>query len=404
MSLSFSRPLGVAALGLCLLATPLTARAQLGAHIDPQARTLLDEMVAAQQALTGLKATVVVQDSGAANEREQTITLAFRRPDQARVAVADQSGPLAQFSTDGKSLTVYSVRGKKYTRQDAPTGPDAIAQVLGQSRALLPTLLSRPAILTRLLVQPGVQVARAGGGTVGGVAVDVVNVTSPATRRSPRLTLSLAVGRRDHLLRRLTESAPVSLAGPKALHTETVTRLAADPRLTARDFTFTPPKGVTKMAQRAEPAMHDPRLVKGAQPFPFMARDLSGQPLSLAQYRGKVVLMDFWATWCGPCVGEMPNVIAAYKKYHSQGFDVVGISLDQDRGALTAFLKHNQMPWRQVYDGKYWESAVPRQYGIRSIPFALLIGRDGKIARVEARGPDLEPAIQQALARKTAAR
>ena len=408
MSPSFSRPLGVAALGLSLLVVPLAARAQLGAHIDPQARTLLDEMVAAQQALTGLKATVVVQDYGAASGREQTVTLAFRRPDQARVAIADQTGPLVQFSTDGKDLTVYSVHDKQYTRQDPPTGPDAIAEVLGQSHALLPTFLSRPAILTRLLVQPGVQVAGGGEDTVGGVAVDIVTVTPAVKRGTPRLTLSLALGRKDHLLRRLTESIPVSRVGQKtmqfqsAMHTETVTRLAADPRLTARDFAFTPPKGVTKMAQQASPPMHDARLVKGAQPFPIAAKDLSGQPLSLAQYRGKVVLMDFWATWCGPCVGEMPNVIAAYKKYHAQGFDVLGISLDQDHAALTAFLKQNRMPWRQVFDGKGWGSAVPRQYGVNSIPFGLLIGRDGKIVRVEVRGPDLGPAIEHALAQKTA--
>ena len=236
------------------------------------------------------------------------------------------------------------------------------------------------------------------------VPVDVVNVTPAAKPGAPRLTLSLAVGRRDHLLRRLTERTSASQAGPKSLHTETVTLLTADPRLTARDFTFTPPAGVTKMARQAQPTMHDPRLVPGARPFPIVAKDLSGQPLSLAQYRGKVVLMDFWATWCGPCVGEMPNVIAAYRKYHAQGFDVVGISLDSDHAALTSFLKQNQMPWRQVYDGKGWESAVPNQYGVRSIPFGLLVGRDGRIIAVGARGPDLGTAIQHALAQKTASR
>jgi len=408
----FPRPLGVAALGLMLLAAPLAAHAQMGTRIDPQARTLLDEMAAAHQALSGLKATVMVQDYGAGADREQTITLAFRRPNQATVAIADKTGPLVQFSTDGRNLIVYSVHAKQYTRQDPPSGPDAIAEVLGQSRTLLPTLLARPAILTRLLVQPGVQVAGAGTDTVDGVAVDVVTVTPAVRARTPRLTLSLAVGRKDHLLRRLTESLPVSHAGPKtmqfqsAMHTEIVTRFKVNPALTARDFAFTPPSGVTKTAQQAPqaPPMHDPRLVAGALPFSFTAKDLSGKPLSLAQYRGKVVLMDFWATWCGPCVGEMPNVIAAYKKYHAQGFDVVGISLDQDRGALTSFLKQNGMPWRQVFDGKYWQSAVARRYGVMAIPFGLLIGRDGKIVAVEVRGPELAPAIRQALAQKAAAR
>jgi len=411
MSILFSRPLGVAALGLALLAAAPMARAQI-TKIDPQARTLLDEMAAAHLALAGLKATVVVQDYGASAAREQTVTLSFRRPSQARVAIADKTGPLVQFSTDGKDLTVYSVRDKQYTRQDPPTGPGAIAEVLGQSRTLLATLLARPAILTRLLVQPGVQVAGAGADTVDGVEVDVVSVTPRVRAGVPRLTLTLSVGRRDHLLRRLAESVPITRLGRKtmqfqsAMHTETVTSLKADPRLTARDFTFMPPKGVKKQAlqaQQAQPPMHDPRLVAGAAPFAVAAKDLSGQPLSLAQYKGKVVLMDFWATWCGPCVGEMPNVIAAYKKYHAQGFDVVGISLDQDHAALTSFLKQNRMPWRQVFDGGSG-GAVARRYGVRAIPFGLLIGRDGRVSSVEVRGPDLDPAIRLALAKKTAAR
>ena len=110
--------------------------------------------------------------------------------------------------------------------------------------------------------------------------------------------------------------------------------------------------------------------------------------------------MDFWATWCGPCVGEMPNVIAAYKKYHARGFDVVGISLDQDKSALTSFIAQNKMPWRQVYDGKGWGSAVPGQYGVRAIPFGLLLNRDGTIAAVEVRGDALPAAIKVALAKK----
>ena len=404
MSSSFYRPLSLAALGL-LAAAPM-AYAQ-ASKIDPQARILLDEMAAAHLALSGLKATVVVQDYGAAGAQQHKVTLSFHRPGQARVAIADKTGPLAQFTDDGKNLTVYSVRDKKYMRQDPPTGPSAIAEVLGQSGTLLATLLARPAVLTRILVRPGVQVAGAGVGIVDGVPVDVVTVTPPARAGSPQLTLTLSIGRRDHLLRRLAESTPASTHGGKVAHTETVTSLAADPRLTARDFAFTPPPGAKKEAQpaqQAQPPMYDPRLVAGAAPFPIEAKDLSGQPLSLAQYKGKVVLMDFWATWCGPCVGEMPNVIAAYKKYHAQGFDVVGISLDQDPAALTSFLKQNQMPWRQVFDGKGWRSAVPRRYGVMAIPFGLLIGRDGKIIAVEVRGPDLEPAIQQALAKKTAAR
>ena len=267
-------------------------------------------------------------------------------------------------------------------------------------------MMARPEGLSQNFAGHGLKTA-VSAGTLDGVPVDVVTVTPPVGPGGQRVTLALSVGHDDHLLRQVAETISMTQSGHArtVTHTETVTALSTSPTLTAADFVFTPPPGAKKApAQAAEPPMHDPRLVPGARPFPFTAKDLSGHPLTLAQYRGKVVLMDFWATWCGPCVGEMPNVIAAYKKYHAQGFDVLGISLDQDRGALTAFLKQNHMPWRQVFDGKYWQSAVPRRYGVMAIPFGLLIGRDGRIAAVEVRGPALAPAIEAALAKKTAAR
>jgi peroxiredoxin len=143
-------------------------------------------------------------------------------------------------------------------------------------------------------------------------------------------------------------------------------------------------------------------LVVGA-PFPdFSVADLDGQPLSVASYKGKVTLIDFWATWCGPCMQEMPNVIAAYAKYHDQGFDIIGISLDKENqhDALAAFLKTNHMPWRQFYDGKYWQNALALKYGVDAIPQSYLLDRTGKIVAVEPRGAALAPAIEAALAAK----
>ena len=109
--------------------------------------------------------------------------------------------------------------------------------------------------------------------------------------------------------------------------------------------------------------------------------------------------MDFWATWCGPCVAELPNVLAAYTKFHDQGFEILGISLDRenDRPKLEKFIQDKNMPWRQIYDGKFWEAANAKSYGVQSIPFTLIIGKDGKIAAVGARGEALAPAIEAAL-------
>jgi peroxiredoxin len=134
--------------------------------------------------------------------------------------------------------------------------------------------------------------------------------------------------------------------------------------------------------------------------FPdFDVKDLDGKPLSVAGYKGKVVMLDFWATWCGPCVGEVPNVAAVYAKYHDKGFEIIGISLDRDgdKTKLTTFTKEHNMPWRQYYDGKYWTNELAVKYGVQSIPATYLLDGSGNIIGKDVRGPALEPAVKKAL-------
>jgi len=137
-----------------------------------------------------------------------------------------------------------------------------------------------------------------------------------------------------------------------------------------------------------------------ASPFPdFDVKDLDGKALSVAGYKGKVVMIDFWATWCPPCVGEVPNVAKVYEKYHPQGFEIIGVSLDHegDKPELISFTKEHNMPWRQYYDGKFWTNDLAVKYGIQSIPATFLLDRDGKIIAKNVRGEALEPAVQKAL-------
>ena len=113
-----------------------------------------------------------------------------------------------------------------------------------------------------------------------------------------------------------------------------------------------------------------------------------------------VVLVDFWATWCGPCVAELPNVLEAYRKYHDRGFQIIGISLDKDLNALTAFIKGHDMSWPQYFDGKGWENKLAARYGIRSIPTTFLLDGKGRIVARDLRGNALPAELAKLLGKK----
>ncbi|MFP6872124.1 MAG: TlpA disulfide reductase family protein [Verrucomicrobiales bacterium] len=126
---------------------------------------------------------------------------------------------------------------------------------------------------------------------------------------------------------------------------------------------------------------------------------LQGEKFDLAKLKGKVVLVDFWATWCGPCIAELPNVQKAYTDYHDKGFEIVGISLDRaaDREKLENFIKEKKMPWPQAYDGEGWGNAIAKKYGVTSIPATFLVGKDGKIVETNLRGTALGTAVSRYL-------
>ena len=140
-------------------------------------------------------------------------------------------------------------------------------------------------------------------------------------------------------------------------------------------------------------------LATGAKFPDFDEKDLTGKSISVANFKGKVVLIDFWATWCAPCVGELPNVIKTYEKNHDKGFEIIGVSLDQDEEKVKSFTKDRNMPWPQYFDGKGWSNKLAQQYGIQSIPATFLLDGEGKIIGRDLRGEALDDAVTKALAK-----
>ncbi len=153
--------------------------------------------------------------------------------------------------------------------------------------------------------------------------------------------------------------------------------------------------GGTQAAQKAE-RMIKQRAFKGAV-LELAFKSVAGDEVDLKNLRGKVVLVDFWASWCKPCEASMPKLVEVEKLYRDQGFRVIGISLDQDKGAMENFMKKYEMTWPQYFDGMVWNSPMVGKYAIIGIPTTFLIDKKGVLREISPEGPKLADAVKKLL-------
>jgi peroxiredoxin len=140
------------------------------------------------------------------------------------------------------------------------------------------------------------------------------------------------------------------------------------------------------------------RYIQGDMAPDIVMNDPNGQTRKLSDLRGKVVLLDFWASWCGPCRRENPNVVRAYEKYKDRGFEIFSVSLDSDAGKWQRAIEQDQLTWpNHVCDMRGWRNEAAQAYGISSIPHTMLIDRDGSVLATHLRGAMLESALRGVL-------
>jgi peroxiredoxin len=337
---------------------------------EAQAMEMLDRAANAYAALEGLSMRVAYYHDGDGEVLRGYATIAYEKSGRTRIKHSVIPTPMIYAVASSDPKVAKAALGRNIQFMGGPAALPLTTLVQGRNplRQASVTVMDEKFVWgnkPHLLPDNGV----------------AVMVTPPADLDYPPLELAMYFDPNDHLLRRVDVKGQDE--GEKFFQSTILSDVQINPQFAA-DM-FVEPKLVEPKRIK-----WDPKIVEGSEPYPLRGVELS-------QYRGKVILLDFWATWCGPCVKEVPGLLRSYQQHHGEGFEIIGISQDKDKKALADFVKARKMSWPQVFDPAYGKLSNRVRYGVKAIPVTFLIGKDGRIAAVNPRGKELEPAVKKAL-------
>jgi thiol-disulfide isomerase/thioredoxin len=366
--------------------------------IDPRAKISLDEMVAAYRHLKTYSSEVETMST--------VVRVRYHRPGRIAVSVNDGKvnpalmNPITSVVSDARFVYSFSPKHPmgylKKPAQDETALLDAAFQPTIQGGFIRFLLRGEDPLMTFMSSGPKVRLAALSTGTEStsdGVATETIIASLIDDTYGQKSDVLFEIGKADHLVRKIS-MRPEGASPEGGIPLETYHSVEVDSVIPAANFIFVPAKGAVPVSTFQETL--NSGLKVGVKPFPLTERDLKGRPISWDSLRGKVVLLDFWATWCMPCVAELPHLGELRKGFAHSGFEIVSVASDASEtlDQVAGFVAKRGITWPQIYDKN---GIMEKRFGIEVYPTTLLIGRDGRIVGINLAGPDLIKAVKLAL-------
>jgi thiol-disulfide isomerase/thioredoxin len=305
--------------------------------------------------------------------------------DTAAAAAAD---PFAVPETDDPAELLKFIDGVRASRPPQPRGPASYREYVKYNRAAGPAIARAAKKILSIADKKSEAYAEASGALLES---QVTGFSDAEAEERVKILDEVIAHLKEHGVREAEASIAygISQAFERLGDTKTASRAY-------KQFGELVKTSEVERIRELESAFSGPgrRLGMVGSEMEVFGKTLDGEDFDFSKYKGKVVLVDFWATWCGPCIAELPNVKEAYEKYHDKGFEVIGVSLDERRFALDQFLEKNELPWVQLHE-EGGPNKLAAHYGVNAIPFIALVGRDGKVVSVEARGRQLHHELEK---------